>query len=105
MKLLSILEQYMPRNIRRSIKSVPVQKLRELEVIARGTGFAPFHSLSNYWRLDYRSFKGSLDKVVELFNGLAEVGLAYKEMPVSDPAINPTDDIFLFDRDTWMLHP
>ena len=93
-RLLSILETYKPQNIRRNVKSVSVKKLRELEENARRSEFPPLHSLAAYWRLDYRNYEGNLDELVEKFQELHEVDLAYKEMSVSDPVINAGDDTF-----------
>lgn len=93
-RLLSILETSKPQNIRRNVKSVSLKKLRELEENARQSEFPPLHSLSAYWRLDYRNFDGDLDKLVKKFQELHEVDLAYKEMSASDPWIAAGDDTF-----------
>jgi subtilisin family serine protease len=94
-RLLSILETHKPQNIRSSVKSVSVEKLRELEENAERSEFPPLHSLSSYWRLDYRNYDGNLDELVERFQELHEVDLAYKEMSASDPTIDPSDDTFV----------
>lgn len=93
-RLLSVLETSKPQNIRRNVKSVSVKKLRELEENARRSEFPPLHSLAACWRLDYRNYEGNLDELVEKFQELQEVDLAYKEMSVSDPVINAGDDTF-----------
>jgi serine protease len=94
MRLLSILDTSKPQNIRRNVKSVSLKKLRELEENARRSEFPPLHSLSAYWRLDYRNYDGDLDELVKKFQELQEVDLAYKEMSVSDPWIAAGDDTF-----------
>lgn len=93
-KLLSMLETHKPDSIRRNVQSVPVKKLKELEGSAGNAELQPVRSLSNYWRLDYRNYKGNLDELVTIFNELYEVDFAYKEMSVSDPFINASDDTF-----------
>ncbi|CAG5003786.1 hypothetical protein DYBT9275_03229 [Dyadobacter sp. CECT 9275] len=94
-RLLSVLESFKPQGIRRTISSVATEKLRKLEEKARETEFAPLHSLSNYWRLDYRNYAGHPDELVKIFQGMPEIELAYKEMIVTDPFINASDDTFV----------
>lgn len=93
-RLLSMLENYKPQNIRRVVRSVPLKKLRELERNAQQSEFPPLRSLSDYWRLDFRNYEGNLDDLAKRFEELQEVDLAYQEMSVSDPVINPADDTF-----------
>lgn len=93
-RLAALLDKYKPQAIRRSIVSVSVPELRRLEKMAENSEFPPLHSLAQYWRLDYRNYEGNPDELVRLFGEIREVELAYKEMSVSDPAINPGDDTF-----------
>jgi hypothetical protein len=46
-RLLSILETHKPQNIRSSVKSVSVEKLKELEENADWSEFPPFHSVGD----------------------------------------------------------
>ena len=91
-RIATLLDQFPPKSIRRSIKSVPVTKIKELERLAQKSEFPPLNSLTNYWRLDYRNFEGNIDELVKTFQDAYEIETAYKEMSVSDPAINATDD-------------
>jgi hypothetical protein len=91
-KVSGLLEKYPPKSIRRSIKSVSVAKLKELETNAQKSDFPPINSLTNYWRLDYRNYDGNLDELIRTFQESHEIESAYKEMSVTDPAINATDD-------------
>ena len=91
-KVSGLLEKYPPKSIRRSIKSIPVSKLKELETKAQKSDFPPINSLTNYWRLDYRNYDGNLDELIRTFQEAHEIETAYKEMSVTDPAINATDD-------------
>lgn len=91
-KISKLLEKYPPKSARRSIKSVPVSRLKELETKAQNSDFPPLNSLSNYWRLDYRNFDGDLDELVRVYQDAFETEVAYKEHSVTDPVINATDD-------------
>ena len=91
-KVSGLLEKYPPKSIRRSIKSISVSKLKDLETNAQKSDFPPLNSLTNYWRLDYRNYDGNLDELIRTFQEAHEIETAYKEMSVTDPAINATDD-------------
>ncbi len=67
------------------ITSVGAEELLQLEQIASERGFAPPHSLSNYWRLQAGSETPSLDEVEDGLRRLPEVELVYREKRGSDP--------------------
>jgi serine protease len=92
-RVSNILEKYPPKSFRRSIKSVSVAQLKELERKAQQSELPPVNSLSNYWRLDYRHYDGNPDELIRMFQEAHEVETAYKEMSVTDPLVNPADDV------------
>ena len=62
-----------------------VDQIRELETAARSRRLAPLHSLTRYWRVDLRPYPDKAQEVVDRFNALAEVELAYRELAAADP--------------------
>jgi serine protease len=57
-----------------------------LETRAATSPFRPLHSLAAYWRVDLRPYPDRVEEVVDRFNALAEVDLAYRELSAVDPS-------------------
>ncbi|HEY9045374.1 MAG TPA: hypothetical protein VIN08_05740, partial [Ohtaekwangia sp.] len=91
-KVSSLLEKFPPKSTRRSIKSVSVSQLKELESKAQKSELPPMNSLSNYWRLDYRNYDGNIDELIRTLQDAHDVEMVYKEMSVTDPLVNAADD-------------
>ena len=92
--LLKLLKNYESFGIstRPLIKSISRLKMRELE---NKETKKSLHSLTSYWRIDVRNLsEEQIVKFVEDLNDLPEVDLAYREMSVSEPSIDPSDDIY-----------
>ena len=62
-----------------------VGQILALETKARSKRLAPLHSLTRYWRVDLRPYPEKAQEVVDRFNALAEVELAYRELAAADP--------------------
>lgn len=92
--MISLIEKTKPDFIRRNVQGVAVKQLMELERKAQNSEFSPLRSLSNYWRLDYRNYEGSLEELAKVFSNLHGVDFAYQELSVTDPFINAGDDTF-----------
>jgi serine protease len=84
---------------RRVVKSLSVKKLEELEKKAMDSKFRPLHSLTTYWRIDFRKDIEKTSSLLNQLNRLKEVDLAYKEMEATDPVVNRADDDFAADQD------
>ncbi len=88
-RLSELLKQHRPSSTRRTVKSVSLEKLKALEERAKKSPFPPLNSLADYWRLDFRDSATNHDEVVNAFQSLPGVELAYKELPVADPVVDP----------------
>jgi serine protease len=92
--LETLLDQNDQIETSRVVRSLPPEELLSLEREAFASEFPPLNSLTAYWRLDCRTSLPEIERLVKELNGLPEVELAYREMAVSDPAVNPADDTF-----------
>ena len=92
--LTEFLECHRKIKTRRLISSVSPEKLLEMEKNAKASEFPPLHSLTSYWRLDYRGIPIHPDELLKNLQQLPEVDYAYLEKAVSDPAVAISNDIF-----------
>lgn len=74
------------------VRSVPANRLLELEARAAQSALPPLRSLTAYWRLDLRDRADRIDEVLKVLNATPGVDRAYAEVPMGDPAVNPGDD-------------
>lgn len=84
---------------RRVIKSLPVEKIQAMEKTARQSEFKPLHSLTTYWRIDFRKRLELVDKFADELNRLKEIDIAAKELEATDPLVNAADDDFAASQD------
>jgi hypothetical protein len=93
--LVKILEKYNIVKTRRLIHSLTQSKILELENIKNlnDKSKAPIHSLTAYWRLDCRNVS-DMNGLLKILRALQEVDTAYRELKVTDPAVNPGDDTY-----------
>jgi hypothetical protein len=84
--ITSFLEHHRGIHTRRLISSVSPPTLLNMEKEAQASKFPPLHSLSTYWRLDYRGLDIHPDELLKRLQRLPEVDYAYLEKAVSDPA-------------------
>lgn len=66
-----------------------------LEADAARTSFRPRHGLARYWRVDLRPYPELVAEVLDRFNDLAEVDLAYRELRAFNTSVD--DDQGYFD--------
>jgi serine protease len=97
-RLHNLLEKYRSKvTIRPLITSTPSSKTLELERknLTKNSVASPKVSLTSFWRIDSRTLSNEqIDELVKSLNELPEVSIAYREMSVSDPVVDPTDDIY-----------
>jgi serine protease len=92
--LVRVLDDLAPLTTRRLIISVLPQQLLAMEREAQFSDFRPLHSLTSYWRIDVRGTAIPGRTLVEKLRNIPGVDYAYEELDVTDPAVNPTDDIY-----------
>lgn len=97
-------EKHREITTRRLIKSLPAEKILELEERASKMEFSPLHSLTSYWRLDCRGLP-EIEEILADLNKLPEVDLAYLEMSVSEPSVNAADDTYSGNQDYLDAEP
>ncbi|HEV8365516.1 MAG TPA: S8 family peptidase [Gemmatimonadaceae bacterium] len=97
--LATALEAFKVTTTRRLVRSLAPEKIIELERSAASTEFPPLRSLTSYWRIDLRDRPEAIDDVVKRLNALPEVDHAYRELAVSEPAVNAVDDDYAVDQD------
>jgi serine protease len=79
----------------RLVRSVPAERLLEMEREAAQTKYPPLHSLTQYWRIDLRD--RAPEEVVGLIarlERLPEVDAAYEEPLSTLPVVTPVDDAY-----------
>lgn len=90
--LAAILDEYDLERAQPVVRSLPPEEILKLESTAARSALPPLHSLTTYWRLDLRKRWDDAEKVVAQLNELHEVDRAYRELAVSEPVVNATDD-------------
>lgn len=89
--LTRFLECHRKIKTRRLIRSVPPEKLLEMEKQAKASEFPPLHSLTSYWRLDLRGLKHP-EELLRNLRELPEVDYAYLEKAAADPSTTFSND-------------
>ena len=97
--LEKILDEFDLSITRRLVRSMAPSKILELERVTAKSELPPLHSLTMYWRVDARERADQIEEIVKRLNSLNEVDLAYRELAVSDPVVNATDDPYNVDQD------
>jgi hypothetical protein len=92
--LAELLDLYGNPPTRRLITSVEPSKLLEMEREVSRSPWRPLNSLTQYWRIDFRSQKEPITEIAKRFAGLYGIETAYAEHVVSDPVVNAADDTF-----------
>ena len=90
--MTGFLDRHREIHTRRLISSVSPQTLLNMEKKAQASKFPPLHSLSTYWRLDYRGLDIHPEELLKRLQQLSEVDYAYLEKAVSDPAAITVND-------------
>ena len=90
--LAAILEEFGNPGSQRLIRSLEPRRLLEMETAAAKSDLPPLRSLNAYWRLDLRERPEVVGALVDRLNELPAVALAYRELAVSDPVVNDSDD-------------
>jgi len=96
--ITGFLERHREINTRRLISSVSPRRLLNMEKEAHASKFPPLHSLSTYWRLDYRGLNIHPHELLKKLQQLPEVDYAYLEKAVSDPAPGTANDPYARDQ-------
>ncbi len=96
--MTGFLERHQEINTRRLISSVSPRTLLNMERKAHASKFPPLHSLSTYWRLDYRGLDIEPHELLKKLQQLSEVDYAYLEKAVSDPAASTPNDPYAIDQ-------
>ena len=79
----------------RLVRSVPVDRLLEMEREASQTKYPPLHSLTQYWRLDVRDrSRQEIAGLVHRLSRLPEVDGAWVEPLSTLPVVTPADDTY-----------
>jgi hypothetical protein len=77
----------------RLVRSVPADKILDMEREAAHTKYSPLHSLTQYWRLDLRDRpREESTRLIEMLSSLPEVDSAWEEPLSTLPVVTPGDD-------------
>ncbi|AUD79324.1 hypothetical protein CW740_08725 [Kangiella profundi] len=90
--LLKILDSYNLESSVPVIKGTKRSRILEMEKAAMKSELPPINSLTQYWRLDLRDQPELVRELIGRLNELPEVDLAYRELSVSDPLVDASDD-------------
>lgn len=91
--LLRVLENAKSPESYRLVRSVPAEKILDMEREAAQTKFPPLHSLTQYWRLDLRErSQEETGRILEMLISLPEVDSAWEELLDTLPVVTPGDD-------------
>lgn len=90
--LHKILDSYDLENSAPVIRGTKRKRILELERAAMKSELPPVNSLTQYWRLDVRDHPDKVKELVERLKALPEVDTAYRELSVSDPLVDASDD-------------
>lgn len=90
-----------PRSVR-AVTGVDIERLVQLEELARRNDAPLPVDLSRYWRLDTRSFAGSPEIAVRELLALPGVEHAYAETIATDPTAVTPDDEMEFPRQRYL---
>ena len=93
--LSSLLDNYSQSATSRLITGVPASRLVEYEKRALQSSATTSRSLTWYWRIDARKIDDqNQERLIELLRKLPEVDIAYRQPRGSDPAVDPSNDVF-----------
>ncbi|MCK5711384.1 MAG: S8 family serine peptidase, partial [Hyphomicrobiaceae bacterium] len=91
--LLRVLESAGLPESYRLVRSVPAEKILNMEREAAKSNFPPLHSLTQYWRLDLRGrSREETSQILEMLTSLPEVDSAWEEPLDTLPVVTPGDD-------------
>lgn len=91
--LLRVLDSARSPESYRLARSVPAEKILNMELEATQSKFPPLHSLTQYWRLDLRECsQEEISKILEMLISLPEVDSAWEEPLDTLPVVTPGDD-------------
>ncbi|MCK4787425.1 MAG: S8 family serine peptidase [Desulfobacteraceae bacterium] len=91
--LLRVLESADSPESYRLVRSVPAEKILDMEREAAQSKFPPLHSLTQYWRLDLRErSREEISQIIEMLMSLPEVESAWEEPLDTLPVVTPGDD-------------
>lgn len=92
-RLLSVLDSAGSPESYRLARSVPAEKILEMEHEATQSRFPPLHSLTQYWRLDLREHsREEASRILDMLISLPEVDSAWEEPLDTLPVVTPGDD-------------
>ncbi len=90
--LTSLLEEFGNPPSRPLIRSLEARQILEMEATAAKSKLPPLRSLTSYWRLDLRERPEAIEALVDRLNDLSAVAIAYRELAVSEPVVDDSDD-------------
>lgn len=97
--LLRVLDSFGSPESYRLVRSVPVEKILDMERKAAQSKFPPLHSLTQYWRLDVRGrSREETGRILEMLISLPEVDSAWEEPLYTLPVVTPGDDPYNVDQ-------
>lgn len=79
----------------RLVRSIPAEKVLNMEREAAQTKYPPLHSLTQYWSLDLRGrSREEITRLLALLSSLPEVDSAWEEPLSTLPVVTPGDDLY-----------
>jgi hypothetical protein len=98
--LTRVLDEFGSPRSQPLVHSVPGEQLLEMERAASQTKFPPLHSLTQYWRIDFREHsRDEVARLLQLLNALPEVDAAYEEPLSTLPVVTAADDPYNVTQD------
>ncbi len=92
-RLSRVLESAGSPESHRLIRSIPAEKILDMEREAAHTQYPPLRSLTQYWRLDLRErTPEDITRLLESLSSLPEVDAAWDEPLSTLPVVTPGDD-------------
>ncbi|MHB8809023.1 MAG: S8 family peptidase [Desulfobulbaceae bacterium] len=84
----------------RLVRSIPAEKILDMEREAARTKYSPLHSLTQYWRLDLRDRpREEMTRLLEMLSSLPEVDSVWEEPFSTLPVVTPGDDPYSTGQD------
>jgi serine protease len=84
----------------RLVRSIPAEKVLDMEREAAQTQYPPLHSLTQYWRLNMRErSREEIARLLEMLSRLPEVDSAWEEPLSTLPVVTPGDDTYNIGQD------
>ena len=94
LSLLQVLQFHGLNETRRLINSLNASEIQQLEFSVQDSLLPPLNSLTAYWRINAREHLDNITEILEELNALTEVDSAFLECTVTQPVVDPSDDLY-----------